>query len=154
MNHPYRPKTGRYSVPFPKFPPGADPGDSEFSPIWAGYFRQQAEAEAAETADQAVERCRGEAGDFDGGADRFDAVLNLVLHTFDSRGDYPGLGLDESGYYSSWMFDGLSRAWAAMSRGFDEGDRDGYRKAAAEFAKEVSHLSIDMRAKAQKGGAA
>lgn len=154
MSYPYRPKTGRYSVPFPKFPPGANPEDSEFNPIWANYFRQQAEAEAVETANQAIERCRGEAGDFDGGADRFDAVLELLLYTFDTRGEYPGLGLDESGYYSRWMIDAISRAWATMSQAFDSGDRNAYRKAAAEFAKEISNLSIDLRANAKKGGAA
>lgn len=154
MNHPYRPKTGRYSVPFPKFPPGSDPGDSKFDHVWAGYHRRQREAEAVETADEAVERCRGEACDFDGGSDRFDAVLNLVLHTFDTRGEYIGLSLDESSYYSSWMIDNLSRAWSEMSRAFDGGDRDSYRKAAAEFSRAISDLSIDLRAKAEQGGAA
>jgi hypothetical protein len=114
----FNPQTGADSVPFPE----------------------------TETAEQAIVRCRGQAGEFDV-EQRFDRTIAMLVETFDERlanPIYAGLSLDESGFFAEYLIDDLQKSWKAMSAAFDAADRDAYRKAAAEFCKAAAILSCGV----------
>lgn len=160
-----RPKTGADSVPLPAA--CHDPDSPEYGVAWDHYWAERAQAEARETADEAIVRCRADADFFTDGGQRFDHVLELAVDTFDRRvvdldgpdGEtYRGLGLDEYGFYSGFEIDHMRKAWKGMAQSFDDLDRDRYRKAAAEFAAALANMAVGMGllapAEKQEGGAA
>lgn len=136
---PFNPQTGADSVPLPEAG-----GDQDLR--WSEYWAKCRQAAEAETVEQAVARCRGQAGDFDVER-RFDAVLAVMTETFDERLAnplYAGLSLDESGFFAEYLIDDLRQFWKAMSAAFDAGDRDAYRKAAADFCKAAAIMSFGV----------
>lgn len=147
----WRPSTGADSVPLP--PLCHDPDGPEARAAWARYWKERADAEQRETADEAVARCRAEADFFTDGGQRFDHVLDVAVDTFDrhvvdlDRPEglrYRGMGLDECGFYSGFEIDRMRRAWKSMADAFHDLDRDRYRKAAAEFAGSLADLAVGM----------
>lgn len=160
-----RPKTGADSVPLPAA--CHDPDSPEYGVAWEHYWAERAQAEARETADEAIVQCRADADFFADGGQRFDYVLEIAVETFDRRAvdltrpkadDYRGLSLDEYGFYSGFQIDHMRQAWEGMAESFRDLDRDRYRKAAAEFAGALANMTVGMAlavpAEKQEGGAA
>jgi hypothetical protein len=145
----YRPKTGADSVPIP------EPSDRPHDPAWRKYFDKCQEAAREETADQAVERCRGQAGEFDRQR-HFDGTLAMLLDTFDTTvgiDEYAGISLDECGFFSRYMIDDLRKHWASMTHAFQARDREAYLKAAADFARHAAIFTAGV-VDAPEGGVA
>jgi hypothetical protein len=145
----YQPKTGADSVPIP------EPSDRPHDPAWSKYWDQRQQAEREETVEQAIERCRGQAGEWERHR-HFDGTFAMLLDTFDTTvgiEQYAGLGLDECGFFSRSSMDGLRKHWAAMAHAFDAGDRAAYSKAAADFARDAAIFSAGV-VEAHEGGAA
>jgi hypothetical protein len=158
----WRPATGADSVPFPDACWGEGPAADA---AWARYWRDCAEAERRETADQAIVRCRAEADSWKGGAARFDHVLAELLRTFDyherelagpDAEAQRGMSLEMISVIVNVSLEQMASARHELDKGFDEVNRERYRKAAATFAKIVADLAIGMNASAAAtaGGAA
>jgi hypothetical protein len=155
-----RPKTGADSVPFPDECRGDGPGSEA---AWNRYWRDREAAAARETANEAVVRYREEAELLEHGGARFDDVLECMVTTFDRHvadcsrpgGEvYRGLGLSESCFYGDWQIDRMARAHRTMTDAFDQGDREAFRKAAAEFAQLVADWGVGwIPNRLTKGGA-
>lgn len=157
----WRPATGADSVPFPAMPLDLDSPEAQAA--FDLYMRRRDEAERRETADEAIVRCRAEAEYFEGGAARFDDVLDTLLHDLDRHvaneakpgaDVYRGFSMGESCFYGFADVEKLARTHAIMADAWEELDHDAYRKAAAEFSKIVAELAIEMRVVKSEGGAA
>jgi hypothetical protein len=148
----WRPATGADSVPFPAMP--VDLESPQADAAWARYWREREEAAARETADEAIARCRAEAGQYDdGGGARFELVLDTVVGDLDRHvadlakpdGDkWRGLGWGECSYYGFAEMEKLARVHDAMAAAWDDLNREAFRKAAAEFARILADLALGM----------
>lgn len=156
----WRPSTGADSVPYPSMPLDLDSPQAHAA--YARYLLDRQKAAQRETADEAIARCRAEADYFEGGAARFELVLDTLTdaldrHAADLAGPegekWRGMGLQESTFVGFGQADRLVRAQCEMSEAWDRLDRNAYRKAAAQFANVVADLAIGMHVK-QEGGAA
>jgi hypothetical protein len=158
----WRPATGADSVPLPDACRGDGP---EADAAWDRYWRDQAEAERRETADEATVRCRAEADFWEGGAARFDHVLAELIGTFEyherelagpDAEAQRGMSLAMLSMIANVSVDEMHRTLHELDKSFDEVNREHYRKAAARLARIVADLSIGMAVSATgtKGGAA
>ncbi len=156
----WRPTTGADSVPYP--PMFDDLESPEARAAWARYLIDSREAAECETADEAIVRCRAEADYFEGGADRFELVLDTLTdaidrHVADLTGPeaekWRGMGFEESTFVGFFKTDTLVHAHREMGDAWDRLDRDAFRKAAAKFARTLADLAVDMRAMKSEGGA-
>ena len=142
------PRTGADSVPLPK------PSDGPHDAAWSKYWDHLRQAEREETPEQAIERCRGQAGDFERHR-HFDGTFAMLLDTFDTTvgiEKYAGLGLDECGFFYGDTLTDLRRNWLAMENAFTAGDRAAYSKAAADFARDAAIFTAGV-VEAHEGGA-
>jgi len=157
----WRPATGPDSVPFPDACWGEGPAADA---AWHRYWKDCAEAERHETADEAIVRCRAEAEQSAGGAARFDHVLAHVVGTFDHHERElagpdaearRGMTLEMLSPVVNFSLNELHRSVHELDKTFAAVDRDRYRKAAATFAKIVADLSMGMAVSAANaaGGA-
>ena len=145
----YQPKTGADSVPIP------EPSDRPHDPAWSKYWDQRQQAERGETVEQAIERSRGQAGEWERHR-HFDGTFAMLLDTFDTTvgiEKYAGLGLDECGFFHDGTLVALRRHWREMANAFTARDRAAYSKAAADFAKEAAIFTVGV-VDAPEGGAA
>jgi hypothetical protein len=145
----YEPKTGADSVPLP------ERLDSLHDLAWSKYLNDKQRAAREETAEQSIERCRGQAGSYDRHR-QFDGTLAMLLDTFDTTvgiEKYAGLGLDECGFFYDGMLADLRQHWTLMEQAFTAGDRAAYVKAAADFARDAAIFTFGV-VDAPKGGAA
>ncbi len=160
----WRPATGADSVPYPAelLAESVDHDSPQAQAAYARYLIDCQEAANRETADEAIVRCRAEADHFEGGAARFELVLDTLTdaldrHVADLTGpdgeQWRGFSLEESSCYGSGQVDKLARSYAAMAKAWDALDRAAFRKAAAEFSTTLADLAIGMVVK-QEGGAA
>lgn len=93
-----------------------------------------------ETADEAVVRARGEAGAWVGGVQSFERGVERALAVFDehaaavnAKSDEAGMGVEERGYGAEAELRLLLGLHRRMQAAMAVADREGYRKAAAEF---------------------
>jgi len=145
----YQPKTGADSVPMP------EPSDRPHDAAWSKYWDKCQQADREETPEQAIERCRGQAGDFERHR-HFDGTFTMLLDTFDTTvgiEKYVNLGLDECGFFYGGILTHLRKHWLAMQNAFTAGDRAAYSKAAANFAKDAAIFTVGV-VEAHEGGAA
>ena len=153
----FRPRTGADSVPFPgECHQDLDgPDTPQLIAAWKRYWADREEAARRETADEAIVRCRDEAEMCDGGAARFDLVLDCIVHTFDrhlaelqkpeEQEVEQGMGLDQVCGLPVCEVSQLACTHQEMSDAFDDLDRNRYRKAAAEFARIIADFAMGMR---------
>jgi hypothetical protein len=144
----YEPQTGADSVPIP------DAGGDK-DRRWREYWAKCEQAAREETVEQAIERCRGQAGDFDGEL-KFDGTFEAMVGIFDEHlasPEYRGLSLDESGFFTRYIIGDLRQHWTLMSTAFATGNRDAYRRAAAEFCKAAAIFSFGIVEASSAGGA-
>jgi len=152
-----RPKTGADSVPFPAECQQVlhGPETPQAMAAWKRYWADREEAARRETADEAIVRCRDEAAIRDGGAARFNVVLDCIVDTFDwhlanlnkpeEQEVEQGMGLDELCPLPTFEVSELKDTHREMVDAFHELDRNRYRKAAAEFARIIAEFAMAMR---------
>jgi hypothetical protein len=133
-----RPRTGAESVSPPP------PGSGREARLM--YLLDVRRAEMAETASEAVERCRAVAARFD--RQRvFDGLMAELLRVFDATAAdtaYSGMTLDEAGFFDEYQLADLMKHWRELQVAFGDHDRECFRKAAAKFAGSVTVFTVGV----------